>query len=73
MTQSTPIDWSVFDKWSEDTITCACETQFRSHAKSVFTDGRHSISSRKPCPACGATNGHRRASSDVETMTIGGS
>lgn len=65
------IDWSVFDKYSEDTVTCRCETVYRSHAKFVLTPEPH-IETRKPCPGCGRTDNSRRVSSDPEVVTLRG-
>lgn len=60
-------DWSGREKYSENTITCACGAVFRSHDR---FDVRIGIITKKPCPSCGATSGHRRSSSDPEYMTI---
>jgi hypothetical protein len=59
------IDWTPYDKWSEDTVTCRCGTTFRSHAKATFDDGKPAITSRKPCPTCGATSGHVKAQGEL--------
>lgn len=71
------IDWSPFDKWSENTCECRCGTVFRSHSKTVMTGatapGHLELRSRKPCPACGRDNLLVRVSSDPEVFTIGGS
>lgn len=62
-----PIDWAPFDKFSEDTITCACGSTFRSHAKYVMGVG---IKTRKPCPGCNGSGLIVRVSSDPEMMTV---
>jgi hypothetical protein len=63
-----PIDWAPFDKFPEDTITCACGTTFRSHAKYVAGVG---IKTRKPCRSCNGTRLIVRVSSDAKSMSIG--
>jgi hypothetical protein len=62
------IDWSAFDQYPENTCTCECGAVFRSHSRFVMTS--RSLVSRKPCPACGHGDHIRRASSDVEVMTL---
>jgi rRNA maturation endonuclease Nob1 len=60
------IDWSIHDKYPEDTCECrGCGKTFRSHAKAIVGAG---LVSRKPCPSCG---GHamRSARSDPETFS----
>lgn len=66
------IDWSKHDEYPENTVTCSCGSEFRSHAKAVFDGPKPTIASRKPCPQCGATRDHRSSRSDPELMTIGG-
>lgn len=66
-----PIDWSAHDRHPEHTCTCRCDFVFRSHTKFVGGE-RPGIVSHKPCPGCGRTDDLRRASSDPETMAIGG-
>jgi hypothetical protein len=67
------IDWKRFDRLSESTVTCRCDAVFRSHAKFVMVSmgpgAGPGLYTRKPCPACGSHLA-RRASSDVESMTI---
>ena len=62
-------DWSGREKYSPNTITCACGQMFRSHDRFGADIG---IVSQRPCPKCGATTGHRKTSSDPESMTIRG-
>lgn len=64
------IDWSPFDKYSEDTCTCRCGATFRSHAKSVLDGETLRLRSRKPCPACGRDDNLGRICADPEYMTI---
>lgn len=63
------IDWSHFDKYPENTLTCDCGTEFRSHSKFVTEPEPH-IESRKPCPNCKRHDHIRRASSDPETFSL---
>jgi hypothetical protein len=68
----TPIDWTIFDQYPENTVECRCGTNFRSHTKVAIGDGnRLQVHCRKPCPACGSTTDPWRASSDPETYVIG--
>jgi hypothetical protein len=60
------IDWSIFDKWPENTCYCRCEAVFRSHSK--FHLDR--IISRRACPNCGKYDELRRSSSEPETVTV---
>ena len=62
------IDWSVIEKYPENTCTCRCGKDFRSHAK--FDMSLPGLVSRKPCPGCGSYRNLFRASSDPETMTL---
>ena len=64
------IDWTPFDKYPEDTATCACGVVFRSHGKYVVGRG---LISRKPCPGCNGAQSIRALHGDPEPMTIGGS
>jgi hypothetical protein len=66
------IDWTVFDRWSESTVYCRCETAFRSHAKFIIQADGSGLISRKPCPDCGRHDSIWKTSSDPEFMTIGG-
>lgn len=63
------IDWSAFDQYPENTLTCDCGSMFRSHSKFVMNPPH--IHARKPCPSCGAFDKIRKASSDPEVMTLG--
>lgn len=69
------IDWSIFDKYPENTVYCRCEAIYRSHTKVAIEDygdhGKLRVHCRKPCPACGSSVDPRKVSSDVEEMTIG--
>lgn len=67
------IDWSIFDKWSENTVYCRCGAVYRSHTKmTTGDDGALHLHCRKPCPACGKSiDNHWKVSSDVEVMSIG--
>ena len=69
MPESSAIDWSLFDKWSESTCTCRCGQVFRSHAK--YAAARGGLISRKPCPGCGRDDDARSVRSDPEKFTIG--
>ena len=62
-----PIDWTPFDRWLEQTCECLCGATFRSHAKFVATPPH--IEARKSCPSCGSSD-LRAARSDVETSEI---
>jgi len=61
------IDWSVHDRYPENTLTCACGEMFRSHSKAIVGVG---IVSRKPCPRCGETQSIRSARSDPERYEL---
>jgi hypothetical protein len=65
---STSIDWSRFDAFAENTCTCRCGQEFRSHSKVVMSNPPE-IVTRRPCPACGMDRASR-SSSDVERYTI---
>lgn len=67
----TPIDWTPFDKYTENTVDCHCGAAYRSHTKAVIDSGSVRIASRRPCPKCGKTDNVRRASSDIEEVVIG--
>jgi hypothetical protein len=65
------IDWTIFDQYPENTVTCRCGVSYRSHTKmDVGDDRKLHLHCRKPCPACGSTIDPRRASSDPETRVI---
>jgi len=61
-------DWDAFDDFPENEVECSCETVFRSYSRWTFPVG---IVSRKPCPSCGRSEGHRASRSDVEALEIG--
>lgn len=63
------VDWSVFDKYPEITVTCVCRHEYRSHAKGVNVDGRYVLVARKPCGVCGGEL-LMAARSDPESMTL---
>lgn len=65
------IDWSIFDGDPEMTCGCRCGAEFRSHAKSFYTEGRKVIT-RKPCPQCGRNDNCNQISSDPEIFSIRG-
>jgi len=66
------IDWSIFDKYPENTVYCRCEAVYRSHTKvTIGDDGKMRIHCRKPCPACESSVDPWKVSSDVEEMTLG--
>ena len=67
------IDWSVFDKYPENTVECQCGATYRSHTQvAIGADGKLRIHSRKPCPSCVAQIGNAVAArSDPEEYTIG--
>lgn len=67
---ATPIDWSVFDKYPDDTCFCRCGSEFRSHAKFATVAGSSGLVSRKPCPACGKADDIWMVSADSETYTL---
>lgn len=67
--ESHEIDWSEFDRFSEDTMHCRCGVVFRSHGKTVLTPHPHHVT-RKPCPGCWKNNDIRRVVSDPEEFTI---
>jgi hypothetical protein len=60
------VDWSVFDKWSRSEIECRCGAYYPSHNKTVFYDGRMTILTRNPCPACGSSIDHVRAARQID-------
>ena len=60
------IDWTVFDKWPEDTCFCRCDGIFRSHGK--FDIATKRIITRKPCPKCNKNDGCYRIQSDKEKL-----
>ena len=62
------IDWTPFDNYPENTATCRCGAEFRSHTKYVVGKG---IVTRKPCPGCDGVQSIWKTRSDPETMTIG--
>lgn len=64
------IDWSRFDRFTENTCACRCGAEFRSHTTVLTAPPR--LVSRKPCPGCGQTENLRRASSDPEEFVIEG-
>lgn len=65
------VDWSKFDQYPEDTITCQCGAVYRSHAKGKIEVDAFVLYTRKPCPGCGKTSDHvRRVSSDPELVTL---
>jgi hypothetical protein len=64
------VDWTAFNKYSEDTIECRCGAVYRSHAKAKLLETGFTVITRKPCPACGKDRGHvRSARTDPETWT----
>lgn len=62
------IDWSIFDKYPEDTCDCRCGKVFRTHSKFVAELSR--VITRKPCPDCGKNDNFRKISSDPEKWTL---
>jgi hypothetical protein len=60
-------DWKLI---SEATITCRCGAVFRAKAQVEYANPERGIVTEKPCPACGATEGHRKLSSDPEKWTL---
>lgn len=67
-----PIDWTIFDKYPENTVECRCGAVYCSHTKAVVDDdGQLCLCSRKSCPSCGSTTDLWRAQSDGEEMIIG--
>lgn len=64
------INWSLSDKFPEDTVTCKCGAVFRSHVRAVTVDGKVVTISRKPCPKCGKDNSFRSVKSDPHIMEI---
>jgi len=63
------IDWSGFDAFSENTVTCVNDHTYRSHSKMVLGPENLEIVARKPCPTCG-TLALRRTLSDPESFTL---
>lgn len=61
-------DWTKFDQYPEDTVSCRCGMLFRSHA--AIDKDTFRIVLRKPCPRCGRTDDAWKVSSDPESMTI---
>lgn len=63
------IDWSICDRYSEDTAECNCGAVWRTHTKFALEPSPH-IEARKACPACGFRDRVRASRSDWETETI---
>lgn len=63
-------EWTRFDAFPENTLTCGCGRVYRSHSR--FSHIGSMIEPRWPCPGCGSRDDIRRASSDPELMTISG-
>lgn len=61
------VDWSVFDQYAEQTVTCVCGHTYRSHAK--FVADVSYVVARKPCAVCGGER-MKAARSDPETMAL---
>lgn len=67
----TPIDWTIFDQYPENTVECWCGATYRSHTKLVAEDdGQFRVRCRKLCPVCEKEE-PVRVSSDPEIYTIG--
>lgn len=67
------IDWSKFDKFSENSVECHCGAAYRSHTKAVAQGEQGMvIMSRKACPSCGRHDNVRAARSGPESFTISG-
>lgn len=67
-----PVDWTPFDNYSENTVTCRCGAVYRSHVKLTFNGNSPILWSRKPCPTCNLFEGNvQKASSDPELMVSG--
>lgn len=64
----TPIDWTVFDKYPENTCECMCGVQWMSHGKFVAAAG--GVVSRKPCPGCGRSDNIRAMYGTPETWSV---
>ena len=68
------VDWTVFDQYPPDLITCRCGIKYRSHAKGFFNDNenpRYGYKTRIPCPGCGLDeNNVRRIQGNREEYTI---
>lgn len=65
------VDWEPLLKYPESTVTCRCGAVYRSHAKCVAANGTLHRVTRKPCPACGASQDHTTSiRSDPETYTL---
>jgi len=52
------IDWRSSEGKPEGKAFCRCGESFRTH---VALGGDGKVVSKKPCPKCGATEGHKRA------------
>jgi hypothetical protein len=63
------IDWSAFDRYPENEVTCRCGAEFSSHTKFVNEPAPH-IEARKPCPKCGRTDDISSSRGAPETWTI---
>ena len=66
------VDWDSFKEFSPLTCRCSCGGVFCSYMKVVSTPEGLVQAVEKPCPDCGEFAPLRGASSDWETMTIGG-
>lgn len=70
MSNQPQIDWSVFERFEQNTCECRCGTEYRSHSKVVNTADGMKVFTRKPCPNCGASDRLRRVSSPAERQTL---
>jgi hypothetical protein len=63
------VDWAVHDQYPEDTVTCVCGHEYRSHGKMVSIEGTFVLVARKPCGVCGGER-LKAARSDPEAVII---
>jgi len=62
------IDWTVFDSYPFDEVSCRCGAVFHTHTKCDMQTLK--LISRIPCPACGQNNNIRGSRSVGESVTI---
>ncbi len=64
------VDWSKFDQYPENSVTCVCGHTYRSHCKFVQPPGhRPLIVARKACAVCGGER-LRSAVGDTEHYVL---
>jgi hypothetical protein len=64
------VDWTKQDAHPENSVTCVCGHEYRSHSRMVCADHAFVLVARKPCGVCGGER-LKAARSDPEAMTLG--